>query len=110
MRFENHIKEIHFSTKNIPQKKTRRQPKIKTEMTGIIYRFRGHVWKRAVHSEHKLRRVFSDIWIDVGSTVDGVYGNQEGSEVGYNSHKKGQRLYHPLIVFVAEAKENSPKL
>ena len=54
------------------------------ELTGIIHRFRGQVWKRAVRSGHKLRSALSDMWIDVDSTVDGVYGNQEGAEVGYN--------------------------
>ena len=75
------------------------------EMTGIIHRFRGQVWKRAVRSGHKLRSALSDMWIDVDSTVDGVYGNQEGAEVGYNPHKKGQKAYHPVIAFVAETKE-----
>ena len=57
------------------------------ELTGIIHRFRGQVWKRAVRSGHKLRSALSDMWIDVDSTVDGVYGNQQGAEVGYNPHK-----------------------
>lgn len=75
------------------------------ELTGIIHRFRGQVWKRAVRSGHKLRSALSDMWIDVDSTVKGVYGNQEGSDVGYNSRKKGQKSYHPLIAFVSETKE-----
>lgn len=75
------------------------------EMTGIIHRFRGQVWKRAVRSGHKLRSALSDMWIDVDSTVDGVYGNQQGAEVGYNPKKRGQKSYHPVIAFVAETKE-----
>ncbi|MBF8278316.1 MAG: tnpA 9 [Candidatus Brocadiaceae bacterium] len=75
------------------------------EMTGIIHRFRGQVWKRAVRSGHKLRSALCDMWLDVDSTVDGVYGNQEGAEEGYNPHKKGQKAYHPVIAFVAETKE-----
>lgn len=75
------------------------------EMTGLIHRFRGQVWKRAVRSGHKLRSALSDMWLDVDSTVDGVYGNQEGAEVGYNPHKKGQKAYHPVAAFVAETKE-----
>ncbi len=75
------------------------------ELTGIIHRFRGQVWKRAVRSGHKLRSALSDMWIDVDSTVDGVYGDQQGAEVGYNPKKKGQKAYHPMIAFVAETKE-----
>ena len=40
------------------------------ELTGIIHRFRGQVWKRAVRSGHTLRSALSDMWIDVDSTVD----------------------------------------
>ena len=75
------------------------------ELTGVIHRFRGKVWKRAVRSGQKLRSALSDMWIDVDSTVDGVYGNQEGAEVGYNPHKKGQKSYHPLMAFITETKE-----
>jgi hypothetical protein len=45
------------------------------------------------------------MWIDVDSTVDGVYGDQQGAEVGYNPKKKGQKAYHPMIAFVAGTKE-----
>lgn len=75
------------------------------ELTGIIHRFRGKVWKRAVRSGQRLRSALSEVWIDADSTVDGVYGKQEGAEVGYNPHKKGQRSYHPLMAFIAETKE-----
>src|SRR3972149_5194992 len=75
------------------------------ELTGTIHRFRGQVWKRAVRSGHKLRSALSDMWIDVDSTVDGVYGNQQGADVGYNPRKKGQKSYHPVIAFVADTKE-----
>jgi hypothetical protein len=75
------------------------------ELTGIIHRFMGQVWKRLVRSGHKLRSALSDMWIDVDSTVEGVYGNQKGADVGYNPRKKWQKSYHPVIAFVAETKE-----
>lgn len=75
------------------------------ELTGVTHRFRGQVWKRAVRSGHRLRSALSDMWIDVDSTVDGVYGNQEGAEVGYNPKKKGQKAYQYLMAFVGETKE-----
>jgi len=46
------------------------------ELTGTIHQFRGRVWKRAVRSGQKLRSALSEMWIDVDSTVNGVYGNQ----------------------------------
>lgn len=47
----------------------------------------------------------SKITCDMDSTVRGVYGKQEGAEKGFNSKKKGQRSYHPLLAFIAETKE-----
>ena len=75
------------------------------ELTGVNHRFRGQVWKRAVRSGHRLRSALSDMWVDVDSTVDGVYGNQEGAEVGYNPKKKGQKAYQYVMAFVGETKE-----
>ncbi|OOP57401.1 MAG: hypothetical protein AYP45_03540 [Candidatus Brocadia carolinensis] len=37
--------------------------------------------------------------------MNGVYGNQQGADVGYNPCKKGQKSYHPIIACVAETKE-----
>ena len=39
------------------------------------------------------------------STVKTSYGNQEGSEKGFNSSKKGAKSFHPQIAFCAETKE-----
>lgn len=52
-----------------------------------------------------MRSALSEMWIDVDSTVRGVYGDQEGSEVGYNPKKKGQKSYQYLMAFVGETKE-----
>ncbi|MGD8780374.1 MAG: IS1380 family transposase [Ignavibacteria bacterium] len=44
------------------------------------------------------------ITIDCDSTVQRVYGNQEGAAKGYNSVKKGAKSYHPLLAFITEMK------
>jgi hypothetical protein len=44
------------------------------------------------------------ITMDLDSTVQTVYGNQEGAEVGYNPHKKGAKSYHPLLGFISDYK------
>lgn len=43
--------------------------------------------------------------IDGDSTVQTVYGSQEGTAVGYNPHKLGAASYHPLLLFHSETKE-----
>ncbi len=50
------------------------------------------------HGHHK------KITLDVDSTVQSVYGKQEGSGKGYNPVKKGCRSYHNLIGFISDFK------
>ena len=51
------------------------------------------------------KKWFGKVTLDMDSSVRGVYGNQEGAAKGYNSKKKGQRSYHPLLCFIAESRE-----
>ena len=37
--------------------------------------------------------------LDFDSTVETLYGSQEGAAVGYNAKKHGRKSYHPLLVF-----------
>jgi len=75
------------------------------ELEGLISRLRGKVWKRLLRNGKRLACATHRILIDIDSTVQGVSGNQEGAEVGYNPHKKGQKAYHPILAFCAETKE-----
>lgn len=45
-----------------------------------------------------------NITLDADSTVQTVYGNQEGAAKGFNSYKKGAKSYHNLLCFVSELK------
>lgn len=51
------------------------------------------------------KKWFGKVTLDMDSSVRGVYGKQEGAAKGFNSKKKGQRSYHPLLCFVAENRE-----
>lgn len=75
------------------------------ELESLVPRIRGKVWKRLVRNGKKLFCATHRILIDIDSTVQGVCGDQEGAEVGYNPHKKGQKAYHPVVAFCAETKE-----
>lgn len=44
------------------------------------------------------------ITLDVDSTVETVYGNQEGAAKGYNPFKRGAKSYHSQLAFVSELK------
>ena len=75
------------------------------EFESVMPRFRGKVWKKAVKSGKKLICAINKMIIDLDSTVQGVFGDQEGAEIGYNPKKKGQKSYHPMMAFCSETKE-----
>jgi len=66
------------------------------ELSDIEATARQKVWSK---------KFFGKTTLDMDSTVRGVYGTQEGAAKGYNSKKKGQKSYHPLLCFVAENRE-----
>ena len=43
-----------------------------------------------------------NLTIDFDRTVITRYGEQQGSEKGYNPNKKGRNLHHPLMAFVSQ--------
>ena len=47
----------------------------------------------------------SSFWFDCDSTVQTLYGNQEGALRGYNPDYPGKKSYHPLIVTEAHLKD-----
>jgi hypothetical protein len=47
----------------------------------------------------------SSFWFDCDSTVQTLYGNQEGAFKGYNPDYPGKKSYHPLIVTEAHLKD-----
>lgn len=46
----------------------------------------------------------AELIMDLDSTVETVYGHQEGSAIGANSHKPGRKSYHPLLVFEGQSR------
>lgn len=42
--------------------------------------------------------------LDLDSTVETVYGNQQGAAVGFNSQKRGRKSYHPLLVYEGQSR------
>ena len=51
------------------------------------------------------RKWLGRIILDMDSSVEGVFGSQEGARKGYNPKKKGQKSYHPLLCFIAQTRE-----
>jgi hypothetical protein len=70
-------------------------------------------WKGSVifqeYTYEKIKKWVSEqnlkeITIDCDSTVQTVYGNQQGAAKGYNPQKKGAKSYHSLLAFISELK------
>lgn len=57
-------------------------------------------------SEYGLKEVaettYRRIHLDIDTTVETVFGRQEGANVGYNPRYRGRGSYHPLLAVVAE--------
>lgn len=58
---------------------------------------------RDVHNTLRSRflaipQIPSSFWLDGDSTVQTLYGNQEGAVKGYNPSHPGKKSYHPLII------------
>lgn len=41
-----------------------------------------------------------EVWLDFDDTVITVFGNQEGSTVGYNPHYHGRASYKAKVAFI----------
>ena len=68
----------------------------------VVHAIRKKIWEKSF----LVNRSSSEaIIIDVDSTVKGCFGNQQGSEKGYNPHKRGGNSHHPQLAFCAETKE-----
>ncbi|MFY0546439.1 IS1380 family transposase [Brevibacillus sp. H7] len=46
----------------------------------------------------------SELVLDFDSTVNTVFGNQEGAAVGVNPHKPGRKSYHPVMVYEGKSR------
>lgn len=59
---------------------------------------RHGMWKR------RLRNSAAPIHLDIDTTVEPLFGSQEGARVGYNPRYHGRPSYHPIIARVAETR------
>jgi len=71
-------------------------------MENVVHAMRNKIWEESFLPN---RNSSDPIIIDVDSTVKTSYGNQKGSEKGFNSSKKGAFSFHPQLAFCAETKE-----
>jgi len=64
----------------------------------IMSRLREQAWKRC-GIKH------SRIAIDIDTTVETIYGDQEGGRVGHNPKHRGKKGYRPVLCFIEQTRE-----
>jgi hypothetical protein len=64
----------------------------------IMKRLREQVWKRCGIN-------YSRIAIDIDTTVETIYGNQQGGRVGHNAKHRGKKGYRPVLCFIEQTRE-----
>jgi hypothetical protein len=65
------------------------------KITSIL---RERVWK-------KLGLNYYRIHIDIDTTVETLYGSQQGGRKGYNTKHRGKKGYRPVLCFIAQTRE-----
>lgn len=64
----------------------------------IMSRLREQAWKRCGIK-------YSHIAIDIDTTVETLYGDQEGGRVGHNPKHRGKKGYRPILCFIEQTRE-----
>lgn len=64
----------------------------------IMSRLREQMWKRC-GIKH------SRIAIDIDTTVETIYGDQQGGRVGHNPKHRGKKGYRPVLCFIEQTRE-----
>ena len=59
---------------------------------------RERVW---IHCRLNLKHIH----IDIDTTVETIYGEQEGGRVGHNTSHRGKKGYRPVLCFIEETRE-----
>jgi len=67
-------------------------------MLKIMSRLREQVWKRCGIN-------YTRIAIDIDTTVETVYGHQQGGRKGHNTQNRGKKGYRPVLCFIEQTRE-----
>jgi hypothetical protein len=67
-------------------------------MLKIMSRLRAQVWEKCGTN-------FSRVAIDIDSTVETIYGNQQGGRKGHNTQHRGKKGYRPVLCFIEQTRE-----
>jgi hypothetical protein len=64
----------------------------------IIRVLRERVWQQC-------GLVYAKIHVSIDTTVETIYGNQQGARKGHNTKNRGKKAYRPVVAFIDETRE-----
>jgi hypothetical protein len=64
----------------------------------ITSMLRERVWRQLGYNYYRIN-------IDIDTTVETLYGNQQGGRKGHNTKHRGKKGYRPVLCFIAETRE-----
>jgi hypothetical protein len=67
-------------------------------LLNIMRRLREGVWQFCVIDLKKVK-------VDINTTVETVYGDQQGARIGHNPRQRGKKGYRPVLAFIHETRE-----
>lgn len=59
---------------------------------------RERVWQQCGIQHHQIA-------IDIDTTVEAVFGDQQGARVGHNPRNRGRKGYRPIVAFIEQTRE-----
>jgi hypothetical protein len=69
-----------------------------TSLLKVMSHLRERMWQVCGIHYHKVK-------IDIDTTVETVYGDQQGARVGHNPRQRGKKGYRPVLGFIYETRE-----
>lgn len=67
-------------------------------LVNIMSILRERLWKQ-------LRLTYYRVSIDIDTTVETLYGNQQGGRKGHNTKNRGKKGYRPVLCFIEQTRE-----
>ena len=64
----------------------------------VMSALRERVW-------HLCEKGYESIHIDIDTTVETIYGDQQGGRIGHNTQHRGKKGFRPVLCFIEETRE-----
>jgi hypothetical protein len=67
-------------------------------LLNVMAVMRERVWQQCGHNYHRIH-------VSLDTTVETIYGDQQGARKGHNTQHRGKKAYRPVLGFIDETRE-----